>query len=141
MKTIADKSNQAEQSRANANRIQQSTSKDKSFRSLETASFGIDDNRPETITQRKLQELMKSSPQVRQAAQIQEMLSNSSQVQRFAQMQEIIDKNPTKTAQRKQEGVSINNDKDLEREFVYTMTKQGTTDVAVNHTTNVTVRV
>lgn len=54
MKTIADKSNQAEQSRANANRIQQSTSEDASFNSLKIASFGIENNRPEAITQRKL---------------------------------------------------------------------------------------
>lgn len=116
MKTIADKSKQAEQSRANANCIQQSNSKDASFGSRETESFVNEDNRPEVITQRKLQGLTQSIPQVRQTAQMQEMLDNNTQVQRFAQMQEIIDKKTTRTAQKKQEGVSKSNNKDLGRE-------------------------
>jgi hypothetical protein len=56
-----------EHRRMNANFIQQSTAKDASFESLETVSFEFADNRPEVITQRKLQALTNSNPQVRQA--------------------------------------------------------------------------
>lgn len=70
MNTHADKTQENKsQSVANAVSHRQSTSE---------SSFHFEDNRPEAIAQRKLQEMANNSPQAKQAVQLQSMADNYS---------------------------------------------------------------
>jgi hypothetical protein len=55
------------------------------------STFQFVDNRPETIAQRKLQEMANNSPQVSQLKAFQEMANNSPQVNQAAQLQSMAD--------------------------------------------------
>jgi hypothetical protein len=63
------------------------------------ATFQLSDNRPEAIAQRKLQEMVNGSPQVKQLRAGQEMANNSLQAKQTAQLQpeESIQKKENKT--------------------------------------------
>jgi hypothetical protein len=63
MNTHADKT-QENKSQSVANSISQK-------RHFSKSTFQFEDNRPETIAQRKLQEMANNSPQTKQAAQLQ----------------------------------------------------------------------
>lgn len=81
MKATADKSSQASQSKANANRLsQQPFTQRFSLESPETAAFEFEDNRTGTIAQRKLQELANNSPiMVAQRKQMEGILGGAVQ--------------------------------------------------------------
>jgi hypothetical protein len=84
MNTYADKTPE-NKSKSVTNTVSQKQSSGKSI-------FQFVDNRPESIAQRKLQEMANNSPQVKQAAQLQSMLNNYS-----AQQQPIIQKKENNT--------------------------------------------
>lgn len=54
--------------------------------SASESTFQFVDNRPEAVTQRKLQEIANNSPQAKQAAQLQAITKNSSQIPKVNQL-------------------------------------------------------
>ena len=91
MKTAPVKSNQPDQSRANADHVSGSR---------ETEAFAFEDNRPETIALRRLQDMADKSPQRNRIAQLQEMANNSPQADQAVQLQALINNSPRIVAQR-----------------------------------------
>jgi hypothetical protein len=91
MNTHADKT-QENKSQSVANAFSQKSSSSES-------TFQFVDNRPEAVTQRKLQEMANNSPQVSQLRAIQEMANNSPQAKQTAQLQAMAD---NYTAQKQQ---------------------------------------
>lgn len=53
------------------------------------ANFHLVDNRPEAVTQRKLQEIAINSPQVRRLTSFHEQVNNSSRVKQSLQLQAV----------------------------------------------------
>ncbi len=73
MNTHADKTQEIK-SQSVANEVSQKQGSGK-------ATFQLVDNRPEAVTQRKLQEMVNNSPQAKQDAQLQAMADNYSNQQ------------------------------------------------------------
>jgi hypothetical protein len=63
------------------------------------STFQFVDNRPEAVTQRKLQEMANNSPQVSQLRAFQEMANNSPQTKQAAQLHSVADNHSTQQQQ------------------------------------------
>lgn len=85
MNTTADKT-QENKSQSVANEAPQ-------VRSGSTSTFQFEDNRPEAVAQRKLQEMANSGSRVSQLSTFQNMTSNSPDVQQTTQLQSMTDNN------------------------------------------------
>jgi hypothetical protein len=91
MNTHADKSRE--------NKSQTVSHGESQKRSSGESTFQFVDNRPETVAQRKLQEIANNSPQVSQLRAFQDMANNSPQAKETAQMQSMEDNHSAKQRQ------------------------------------------
>ncbi|MFT4757768.1 MAG: hypothetical protein ACI91R_002425 [Vicingaceae bacterium] len=83
MNTHADKTQK--------NKSQTVTAEASQMQSAGESTFQFVDNRPESVAQRKLQEMANSSPQVSQLRAFQDMANNSPKVKQTAQLQSMAD--------------------------------------------------
>ena len=102
MKITADKDGQPGRSNANvAGPVQQPRVRETSLQSQDPASIGLEDNRPESMTQKKLQAVTNESPQVKQAAQLQKKANMHSRDPGFGRLPDLLDDSETLSAQRR----------------------------------------
>ena len=93
MKAPADKSSRAPQNRSNADRVaQQLNAQGPASESLETESLVFEDNRPDTLAQRKLQALANNSPRMAAQRKQQEMINNSPRMKQGKALQAMANK-------------------------------------------------
>ncbi len=97
MKAAVDISHKAGPTRESANRVsQQPLTQAASLGSPRTAALDFEDQRPDAIVQRKLQESTNSSHRVIQTARLQEMVNNGPQARRSAQTQAMLNSQPSR---------------------------------------------
>lgn len=82
------------------NKSQSLSNENSQMESIRESAFQFIDNRPEAISQRKLQETANNSPRVKQLKAIQEMAINSPQLKKSAQLQAVADKYSAQTIQK-----------------------------------------
>lgn len=82
------------------NKSQSLANENSQMESIRESAFQFIDNRPEAISQRKLQETANNSPQVKQLKAIQESAINSPQLKKSAQLQAVADKYSAQTIQK-----------------------------------------